>query len=242
MEQLKRLRTERDLSQTKLAQLADLNPATVNQIEKGAREASTATLRKLAEALDVSLAKLLEDESPKVQAPLPFEEGQRRFPFVEAWASYMRQRADAWLRDLEEEGAEIFGEPRYVFEALDRNEQVQTEATMLLSAVFRATLGVALPDATTKDQAEIAAELGGPEEHPRRELTQGILEVMRASKEWSERTDGAWAGAVDKVEADKLARARERAEEAVRKRENVVAMFPLRDIVFEPGGAMEASA
>jgi transcriptional regulator with XRE-family HTH domain len=56
------------LSQARLAARAELDPSTVNQIERGAREASPATLRKLADALDVSLADLLE-ESPKGSAP-----------------------------------------------------------------------------------------------------------------------------------------------------------------------------
>jgi transcriptional regulator with XRE-family HTH domain len=71
MEQLKRLREERGLSQVKLAARADLNPATVNQIERGARNASPGTLRKLAEALGVSLVDLIEGNYPKVQAPQP---------------------------------------------------------------------------------------------------------------------------------------------------------------------------
>lgn len=103
MEQLKRLRTERNLSQTKLAQLADLNPATVNQIEKGAREPSTATLRKLAEALEVCLADLLEDDVPKAQAPLPSEaDEQRRLHYLRAWRMHVAQVADRWQAKLEE--------------------------------------------------------------------------------------------------------------------------------------------
>ncbi|MDP9479906.1 MAG: helix-turn-helix domain-containing protein [Actinomycetota bacterium] len=70
MERLKRLREERRLSQVKLAARADLNPATVNQIERGMRDASPGTLRKLADALEVSLYELMEDEAPKkVQPP-----------------------------------------------------------------------------------------------------------------------------------------------------------------------------
>jgi transcriptional regulator with XRE-family HTH domain len=74
MEMLRRLRTERGLSQAKLAARAELDPSTVNQIERGAREASPATLRKLADALNVSIADLLEDPSPKAQAPLPLDD------------------------------------------------------------------------------------------------------------------------------------------------------------------------
>jgi transcriptional regulator with XRE-family HTH domain len=59
MEKLKRLREERGLSQVKLAARADLNPATVNQIERGMRDASPGTLRKLADALEVSPSELM---------------------------------------------------------------------------------------------------------------------------------------------------------------------------------------
>jgi transcriptional regulator with XRE-family HTH domain len=62
METLRRLRTEKGLSQARLAARAELDPSTVNQIERGAREASPTTLHKLADALDVSLYELLEGE------------------------------------------------------------------------------------------------------------------------------------------------------------------------------------
>jgi transcriptional regulator with XRE-family HTH domain len=66
METLRRLRTEKGLSQARLAARAELDPSTVNQIERGAREANPSTLHKLADALDVSLYELLEGEpSPK---------------------------------------------------------------------------------------------------------------------------------------------------------------------------------
>ncbi len=86
MERLKELRAKRRLSQARLAARAGLDPSTVNQIERGAREASPATLRKLAEALDVSLAELLGDDSPKAESRSSLEpsfndvlEEERRF-------------------------------------------------------------------------------------------------------------------------------------------------------------------
>jgi transcriptional regulator with XRE-family HTH domain len=69
MEQLKRLRKARGLSQAKLAALADLDPSTVSQIETGARRANTRTLERLAAALGAEVADLF----PKAQAPLPLE-------------------------------------------------------------------------------------------------------------------------------------------------------------------------
>jgi transcriptional regulator with XRE-family HTH domain len=69
MEKLKRLRLERGLSQVKLGALAEVDPSTVNQVERGVREPSPATLRKLADVLGVSIAELLEEESPLAEAP-----------------------------------------------------------------------------------------------------------------------------------------------------------------------------
>jgi len=68
MEQLKRLRSEQGLSQAKLAALADIDPSSMNQIERGAREPSIGTLRKLAGALDVSIGELLGESAPKVRS------------------------------------------------------------------------------------------------------------------------------------------------------------------------------
>src|SRR5215208_6469423 len=74
MEELKRLRKARGLSQAKLAALADLDPSTVSQIETGARRANTRTLERLAAALGAEVADLF----PKAQAPLPFDGARRR--------------------------------------------------------------------------------------------------------------------------------------------------------------------
>src|SRR5215203_2599002 len=91
MEQLKRLREERGLSQVKLAARADLNPATVNQIERGARNASPGTLRKLAEALGVSLVDLIEGNYPKAPAPQPsLEDAAQSEAFQHALAVLFR--------------------------------------------------------------------------------------------------------------------------------------------------------
>jgi transcriptional regulator with XRE-family HTH domain len=106
MEQLKRLRTARGLSQAKLAARADLDPSTVNQIERGARDASPATLWKLAQALDVSLAELLEDTGPKGVA-LPSQatlfngsEEERRAQQAD-WVGQAAKALDAeWIKEV----------------------------------------------------------------------------------------------------------------------------------------------
>ena len=70
MEELRRIRKEKGLSQAKLAVLADLDPSTVNQIEVGARWPNTKTLEKIAAVLGVGVADLY----PKAEVPLPFED------------------------------------------------------------------------------------------------------------------------------------------------------------------------
>jgi transcriptional regulator with XRE-family HTH domain len=65
MEQLKRLRTEKGLSQAKLAVMAGMDPATLNRLEQGKGNPSLRTLERVANALDVNLAELLEDANPK---------------------------------------------------------------------------------------------------------------------------------------------------------------------------------
>ena len=70
MEELRRLRREKKLSQAKLAALADLDPSTVNQLETGTRRANMRTLEKLAGVLGVDVGDLF----PKVQAQLPLDD------------------------------------------------------------------------------------------------------------------------------------------------------------------------
>jgi transcriptional regulator with XRE-family HTH domain len=112
MEELKRLRKARGLSQAKLAALADLDPSTVSQIETGARRANTRTLERLAEALGAEVGDLF----PKAQAALPLESDygvllkERGFP-SEQIAAYLAQskRDEEFIRrGLEKMSAQEF--------------------------------------------------------------------------------------------------------------------------------------
>lgn len=68
--EIRRLREARGWGQTKLAAAADMAVSGVSQIENGHRNPNSATLIKLARALDVDVADLF----PKGQAPLPLED------------------------------------------------------------------------------------------------------------------------------------------------------------------------
>jgi transcriptional regulator with XRE-family HTH domain len=81
-QEIRRLREAKGLSQTKLAALADMAVSGVSQIENGHRNPNSATLIKLARALEVEVSDLF----PKGQAPLPLE--QERImdrPEVQEW-------------------------------------------------------------------------------------------------------------------------------------------------------------
>jgi transcriptional regulator with XRE-family HTH domain len=71
-QRLTELRTRAGLSQVKLAQRADLNPVTVNQIETGAQtDPKLSTLEALAAALGVKVSDLLADPEPETVATFP---------------------------------------------------------------------------------------------------------------------------------------------------------------------------
>jgi len=65
-ENIKRLRKQKGLSQDKLAKLADITPTTLVKIESGANDNPTIkTLKKIADALEVTVNDLLENQPDK---------------------------------------------------------------------------------------------------------------------------------------------------------------------------------
>lgn len=101
MQELKRLRKERDWSQVRLAKESGIDRATINQAEGGKRSPTIETLEKLADALEVEVA----DFFPKAQTALPFEvvPPQRGYTFLARllvdWRYLFEQAADQWGRE-----------------------------------------------------------------------------------------------------------------------------------------------
>jgi transcriptional regulator with XRE-family HTH domain len=73
MHRIRELREEKGLTQVRLAVAADMNPATLNRIEMGKANPNLKTLERLADALDITVSRLLEGDSPKAQAPPPLD-------------------------------------------------------------------------------------------------------------------------------------------------------------------------
>jgi len=82
--EIKRRREELNMSQPQVAVRAGVAVSAVSQIENGRRSPNVSTLEKIAEALNTEVVDLF----PKAQAPLPFEDEQRRLlPYVRPWLS-----------------------------------------------------------------------------------------------------------------------------------------------------------
>ena len=99
MDRIRQLRKERGLSQAKLAVMADMDPATLNRLERGTGNPNLKTLERVANVLEVGVADLL----GKAKAPLPFEEaaGGRRTLTLDAdlWREHCESLA-GFFEDL----------------------------------------------------------------------------------------------------------------------------------------------
>jgi transcriptional regulator with XRE-family HTH domain len=117
VEELRRIREERGMSQGDLAAASGVDRVTINQVERGRRKPSLGTLEKLAAALGVEMADLF----PKAQAPLPLDIRESKasgaMSPVDAAAvisdlvDMARELAAAWHRDVEfyeEHGRELW--------------------------------------------------------------------------------------------------------------------------------------
>src|SRR5919107_780559 len=90
MERIRQLRKERGLSQVKLAVMADMDPATLNRLERGTGNPNLKTLERVADALGVEVADFF-PKAPRRSSPEPsllngLEDERRRSRFAEAVA------------------------------------------------------------------------------------------------------------------------------------------------------------
>lgn len=102
MRKLRRIRAEKGLTMDTLEERAGVSKRTISEIERGVRTPHTLTLAKLANALEVDLDELLEDEAPKVEAPPSPEpekvsEEQRRLAgYVRPWLLLADSYSERW--------------------------------------------------------------------------------------------------------------------------------------------------
>jgi len=114
MERIRQLRKVRGLSQAKLAVMADMDPATLNRLERGTGNPNLKTLERVADALGVGVADFFPKAPPR--SPLEpsllngLEEERRRTELEEIRESYREEREGVerylvrWERWLETGG------------------------------------------------------------------------------------------------------------------------------------------
>lgn len=66
---LRFLRKQRGFSQTELGELADIHTSHISRYERGAAQPTADTLKRLAEALKISVAHLIEDSQTPIEDP-----------------------------------------------------------------------------------------------------------------------------------------------------------------------------
>lgn len=109
-QEIRRLREEKEWTQTQLAYHADTAPSSISLIESGRREPNVGTLRKLAQALDVELVDLLGESTRKKARALPEPtEEQKAAPFNYAtrWIDLVNATSDVGSRVLSRRDASL---------------------------------------------------------------------------------------------------------------------------------------
>ena len=74
-QRIRSYRTQRGLSQEKLAELCGCHPTYIGQLERGEKNATLESIDKIAASLNISLSKLFEnlDENNKTERNIPLE-------------------------------------------------------------------------------------------------------------------------------------------------------------------------
>lgn len=105
---VRELRERRMMTQRELADAAGVSEFTIQRIERGEGAVRPKTGRAIAEALGVRVEDLLEDLTPKAQAPLFFDDpgegklDQRRASYLDGWRTELNELADRWDRFVQE--------------------------------------------------------------------------------------------------------------------------------------------
>jgi len=225
MEEVRRLRQERDWTQAELAFHASLAPSVISEIENGKRDPSAGTLKKLANALGVSVGELFPG---KVQASLFEEDGpeQRRSPFIEAWTSHLLRLAREWEDAPEDElnkgGAALLEDPGYRAAFLERHELAVAKCQEILGhfaeAVRQHAYLYETGDLPAIDPSQLA------------ELRDAHWAINRVSAKWQIVAQAVVQAASKEIAPDELARFRktERVIEGFEGYQDVVAQYEER--------------
>jgi len=134
MERIRQLRKERGLSQAKLAVMADMDPATLNRLERGAGNPNLKTLERVADALGVEVA----DFFPKApgrssREPSLFNgtEDERRLLYLRGWRAFAWKLERRWRQEPPKTSREIAPLVEVMTALMDEGVFEFSEATSL---------------------------------------------------------------------------------------------------------------
>jgi transcriptional regulator with XRE-family HTH domain len=206
MERIRQLRKERGLSQVKLAVMADMDPATLNRLERGTGNPNLKTLERVAEALGVEVA----DFFPKAARRSSLEptllnglKEERRSP-LSPWAEYARRMA-ARIRDHTDNPNSLAF--RDTWAALFFVEEKNREAADLYFLLFEEEMG----QEPYGDEPLAALE---PALAAFEELAESLAEAQRRAEQMAE-----------EVEESEIGQARRSAAASVAQRKQAAAQF-----------------
>jgi transcriptional regulator with XRE-family HTH domain len=110
MERIRQLRKERGLSQAKLAVMADMDPATLNRLERGTGNPNLKTLERVAVALEVEVADFFpKAPSRSSREPSLFNglEGERHLRYLRGWRAFAWKLRRVWETEPPKTSREI---------------------------------------------------------------------------------------------------------------------------------------
>jgi transcriptional regulator with XRE-family HTH domain len=166
MEEIRRIRKERGLTQDQLAEVSHVDQSTLSQIETGRRTPGVETLQKLADALGVEVADFFPRSQPDLftTAPLPQVDlaamwratpGQRRRALAEASDDEVRRYRQSIDRALDNLKKWEAGEDGYTEQ--DR-KALAAQRTLLLALRAETDPSDVVP--STKEQRAAHASVG----------------------------------------------------------------------------------
>ena len=208
MDRIRQLRTERGLSQAKLAVMSDMDPATLNRLEQGKGNPNLRTLQRVADALGVEVAELLgkAPAPPSQRSLFNGVEEERRSP-LSPWAEYARRMAGRIRHHTDDPNSPAF---RDAWAALFFVEEKNREAADLYFLLFEEEMG------QDPYGDELFAHLLEP-----LSAFEGLAEALAKARE---RADRMGAGRTE-TELDRL---RRRADAAAKEREQQAAQISAR--------------
>jgi transcriptional regulator with XRE-family HTH domain len=134
LEAVRRIRTMRGMNQVDLAKASGVAQNTISEIELGKREARPGTLKKLADALDVEIADLFEDDHPLGAAPpspqptlngaLEEERREALEILFDNLRIHLTGPADRWIHEAES-GPSFWSEDAAIVFSIEVNSQAR---------------------------------------------------------------------------------------------------------------------